>query len=240
MAMPSPTALFDEAFSSAQTAYSHWLEQTLSLAKAGPGLFDFKSMNSLPFAEPWSTAMAMSTQVYEGMLDTQRALMDASAESFRAGAAMSQFDFSPSMFGLTGYFVTAPEVASPAATPAATPAKAKPAPAKAAATKSASGKTTKAKPSTPVASKPKPKAKAKKIDLAETFLKAPKGAADDLTKIKGIGPKLSSALNEIGIFHFDQIASLTTADIAHINERLRFNGRIEREEWIEQAKALKA
>ncbi len=69
-----------------------------------------------------------------------------------------------------------------------------------------------------------------------TLLSAPEGAPDDLKKIKGVGPRLESLLHELGIFHFHQIAAFTPGDIAWVNERLSFKGRIEREKWVEQAK----
>lgn len=61
---------------------------------------------------------------------------------------------------------------------------------------------------------------------------------DKLTRISGIGPKLESKLHEMGIFHFDQIAAWNKANIAWVDEHLRFKGRIEREDWIAQAKTL--
>jgi NADH-quinone oxidoreductase subunit E len=71
------------------------------------------------------------------------------------------------------------------------------------------------------------------------MLKAARGGKpDDLKKIKGVGPKLESVLNELGVFHFDQIAAWTESDIAWIDDRLKFKGRIERDGWIDQAKTL--
>ena len=61
---------------------------------------------------------------------------------------------------------------------------------------------------------------------------------DDLTRIKGIGKVLKGKLNDLGIHSFAQIASFTRADIDRVDEQLSFKGRIEREEWVEQAKAL--
>lgn len=61
---------------------------------------------------------------------------------------------------------------------------------------------------------------------------------DDLTRIKGVGKVLNGKLNELGIRSFEQIASFTRADIDRVNEQLSFKGRIEREEWVQQAKAL--
>lgn len=72
-----------------------------------------------------------------------------------------------------------------------------------------------------------------------TLLQEPRnGQKDNLQLIKGIGPVLEKILNEIGIYHFDQIASLKEEDIAFINEKLAFSGRIERDDWVTQAKAL--
>lgn len=60
----------------------------------------------------------------------------------------------------------------------------------------------------------------------------------DLKKIKGIGPKIEAKLNALEIVCYAQIASWTTSDIAEMNEKLSFKGRIEREEWVKQAKGL--
>jgi len=66
------------------------------------------------------------------------------------------------------------------------------------------------------------------------------GKADDLKLLKGVGPKLEQTLNDLGFFHFDQIAKWTDAEIAWVDTRLKFKGRIERDGWIEQAKSLAA
>lgn len=65
-----------------------------------------------------------------------------------------------------------------------------------------------------------------------------KGNADDLKMIKGVGPKIEQTLNGLGIFHFFQIASWTAENIAWVDESLSFKGRIEREDWVNQAKVL--
>jgi predicted flap endonuclease-1-like 5' DNA nuclease len=64
------------------------------------------------------------------------------------------------------------------------------------------------------------------------------GVKDDLKTISGIGPKIEGSLNDLGIFHFDQIAKWTRADVAWVDEHLAFRGRIDREKWVEQAKAF--
>ena len=70
---------------------------------------------------------------------------------------------------------------------------------------------------------------------------APKGGAPDkLTRIKGIGPVNERKLHEHGIFHFEQIAAWTEADVKAAEAYLEFDGRIARENWIGQAKALAA
>lgn len=67
------------------------------------------------------------------------------------------------------------------------------------------------------------------------LLDAPKGEADDLTRISGVGPKLLEKLNENGVYHFWQIQEWGPADIAYMDDQLSFKGRIERDEWIKQA-----
>ena len=69
---------------------------------------------------------------------------------------------------------------------------------------------------------------------------AREGGADDLKKISGVGPKLEGLLHENGVFHFDQIAAWGPGDIAYMDDKLSFKGRIERDNWIEQATTLDA
>jgi predicted flap endonuclease-1-like 5' DNA nuclease len=71
-------------------------------------------------------------------------------------------------------------------------------------------------------------------------LSAPEGAPDDLKKISGIGPGIEKTLNGLGIYHFRQIAAFTPDNVAWVNQHLRFRGRIEREDWIGQARKLAA
>jgi NADH-quinone oxidoreductase subunit E len=62
---------------------------------------------------------------------------------------------------------------------------------------------------------------------------------DDLQQIRGIGSILSDTLNrELGVYTFAQIAAWTDEDIAKIETYLKFSGRVQRENWIEQAKVL--
>ena len=71
---------------------------------------------------------------------------------------------------------------------------------------------------------------------------APQPAAgDDLSKIKGLGPKLQALLPTLGISTYAQIAALTEADLADLDAKLgAFAGRPKRDNWMEQAKYLAA
>ncbi|MEO9529295.1 polyhydroxyalkanoate depolymerase [Roseibium sp.] len=93
-------------------------------------------------------------------------------------------------------------------------------------------------PSTAAAKKPAAAAKKAPSSLESILLAKPDGAADDLKAISGVGPKLESALNEAGIFHFWQIAGLTADQIEALDSKLDFRGRIARDNWIEQARLL--
>lgn len=62
--------------------------------------------------------------------------------------------------------------------------------------------------------------------------------ADDLQRIKGIGPKLEQTLHEMGVTDFAQIAAWTDNEVREVNAKLRFQGRIERDEWLAQARAF--
>jgi len=81
------------------------------------------------------------------------------------------------------------------------------------------------------------KAPAKKTSAkAETSEAA--GGGDDLKKLSGVGPALEKKLHENGVTTFAQIAAWTEADVADMDEKLSFKGRIEREGWIAQAQEL--
>ena len=73
-------------------------------------------------------------------------------------------------------------------------------------------------------------------------MKAPrKAGADDLKLIKGVGPKLEAMLNEMGYFHYDQIAKWGPAEVEWADQNLvGFKGRVSRDNWVEQAGKLAA
>lgn len=61
---------------------------------------------------------------------------------------------------------------------------------------------------------------------------------DDLSQIKGIGPKFEILLNKSGIYTFEQIANWTAEEIKNRDKQLVFRGRIERDAWVEQAQQI--
>lgn len=101
----------------------------------------------------------------------------------------------------------------------------------------------KAAPKAKAATKPKPAAKPKVAKPAGLVrLKGPrKGGAEDLKEIEGIGPALEKLVNELGFYHFDQIAGWSDADVALVDAEMKtFKGRITRDKWVAQAKIIVA
>ena len=130
-----------------------------------------------------------------------------------------------------------------AASAAAVTAATKPAAAKKAAPKKAAEEKAPAaeKKAAPKKAAPKAKAEAPAAEGAKPgnlLTEARDGQPDDLKKISGVGPKLEGVLHENGVFHFDQIAAWTADEIAYMDDKLSFKGRIERDDWIAQAKDL--
>ncbi|MBO9477814.1 NADH-quinone oxidoreductase subunit NuoE [Shimia sp. R11_0] len=93
---------------------------------------------------------------------------------------------------------------------------------------------------------PKPAVKqaeeAKKAEAPKAAKSAPKVSegSDDLKKLKGVGPALEKKLHDAGVTSFAQIAAWGADDIAEMDDKLSFKGRIERDGWVDQAKLLAA
>ena len=122
-------------------------------------------------------------------------------------------------------------------TPAPAPQQAAPAPAPAAKPAAAASEARAAAPAAPT------QAAADETTGSKPALRdAPRaGGADDLKKIKGVGPKLETVLNEMGVYHFDQIAGWSAAEVAWVDANLEgFKGRVTRDDWVTQAKSLAA
>jgi predicted flap endonuclease-1-like 5' DNA nuclease len=93
-----------------------------------------------------------------------------------------------------------------------------------------------------VAEAPAP-APAAHVDATKpVFLTAARGGqADDLKLIKGVGPKLEVMLHGMGVYHFDQIAAWSDAEVAWVDDNLEgFKGRVSRDGWVGQARVLAA
>lgn len=73
--------------------------------------------------------------------------------------------------------------------------------------------------------------------LGTVYSEAP-AEVDDLKKISGVGPALEEKLNGFGVYTYQQIVDWTPENIAAFDMLLSFKGRIERDNWLEQAKTL--
>ncbi|MEO1017166.1 MAG: hypothetical protein AAFY56_05675 [Pseudomonadota bacterium] len=230
---------------------------TAAGAKQGHGTASMTGTEPMAMASRWLTYC--NSQVAENM-QVAMALSNCTDPSEAVALWTKYFENSQRHFAEATAAMSAPMTGTPAPTPrpapkpkAAAPSPApapKPAPAPTPAPMPASAKpvakTAPAKPtSDPKSSKPKAAAPAKTSDdSSETppaRLKGPRqGLPNDLKQISGIGPLLEKKLNSLGLFHFDQLAELTPANIRWIDSQLRFRGRVERERWVEQAKMLAA
>lgn len=72
----------------------------------------------------------------------------------------------------------------------------------------------------------------------KTFAAPRGGVADDLKRIRGIGKQNEGRLHALGIWHFDQVAGWGASEVEWVGTYLAFPGRIDREEWVAQAKTL--
>lgn len=127
-------------------------------------------------------------------------------------------------------------VKADAKTVASAKAAAKPATAKAAAPAKAASKSA---PAAKPAAKPAPAAAVASVDDKNRPAGIAKPAqVDDLKMISGVGPKIEGILHSLGIYTFAQVASWKKAEREWVDGYLKFKGRIEREDWLKQAKAL--
>ncbi len=137
-----------------------------------------------------------------------------------------------------GFYRDAGEVAAPApAEPAKVAEAPAPAPEPEAAPEPEVAPEPEAAPEPAPASEQEPAAASDDSDGPEV-LSGPQGDADDLKKIKGVGPGLEKTLNELGFYHYRQIAAWTPAHIEWVDQRLKFKGRITRDNWVDQAAEL--
>ncbi|MGV8840357.1 MAG: 30S ribosomal protein S2 [Bauldia sp.] len=74
----------------------------------------------------------------------------------------------------------------------------------------------------------------------ETMFERPAGAPDNLRRLPGVGKVLEGRLHALGVTRFDQIAAMSADDIARLDDALNAKGRVERDDWVGQARALMA
>ena len=102
----------------------------------------------------------------------------------------------------------------------------------------------KKKPAAPKKTSPAEKPATAKVGEAaqpKALKAAREGNPDDLKLLKGVGPSLEKQCNELGYYHFDQIAAWSADEVAWVDENLKgFKGRVSRDNWIAQAKILAA
>ncbi len=172
------------------------------------------------------------------LIDTKYTLTGIAGTQPNYDGVMGMVKTLPSGFSLAKADIVAPPAPKVAA-PAPKPAALKPAVPKPAVTKPAPA---------PVAVKAPEPAAAPKIEGEDKVpgrrpagLVGPRGGvADDLKRIRGIGRQNEGRLHGLGIWHFDQVASWVKDEALWVGSYLAFPGRIEREEWIKQAKTLAA
>ncbi len=221
-----------------ETPFEYWL----SLSPAAPF-----------FGVPWRFADASADAVEAG-LTVPVARKKAPKSNVKAPAAKA---VTPAK--TAAHKKAAVKTPAPAAAPKVADAKVKAAKPAAVKTEPAEAKVSApkvtAKAAAPKSVDPKP-VPAKKADVAKAetskpaakktvakTAEAPKAAApakpDDLTTIKGIGPKMAEALNAAGVSRFADIAGWSVQDVARMDGELGgLPGRITRDKWVDQAKAL--
>ncbi|GEM_PF-694625 len=178
-------------------------------------------------------AKAKSTGAAKGKTKSASAAGTTAKKAAAKPAAKAKAAAKPAAKSVTKPAAKTKAAAKPAA---ATKAASKPAAKKPAAKPAA--KAAAKKPAAKTATKParKPVAKDGKPEMLK---KARAGGADDLKQIKGVGPKLEGKLNEMGLYHFDQVAGWRAKEVEWADNNLvGFKGRVSRDEWVKQAKVL--
>lgn len=96
-------------------------------------------------------------------------------------------------------------------------------------------------PSVDAISPVQPEVVAEPEALVQPIHPVPAGPADELTRMKGVGPKVAAVLNGLGVTRYDQIAAWSDADVERVDAQLgAFKGRVTRDQWVEQARLLAA
>lgn len=83
-------------------------------------------------------------------------------------------------------------------------------------------------------------ARARRLNAQWKGFKKPKGEVEDLTRINGVDENLAARLRQLNCYKYEQVANFSDEDIANIDEVLKLEGKIEKENWVDQARALLA
>ena len=203
---------------------------------------DHRRIGRRQSADTWSAEWPLRSRAAEGLTTLKD--YDSGKTQYNASVQLAT-DIGDTVKRIDGTEV--PLLAPWKGGPTAKTTTAKPAAKKAAAKPAAAKAAPKAKVAAPAKAPAKaaPKAAAAPATTAATAEKKPrtmtaprKSGADDLKLISGVGPKLEIVLNEIGFWHFDQVSKWTATEIAWVDSRLKFKGRIERDNWVDQATEL--
>lgn len=81
-------------------------------------------------------------------------------------------------------------------------------------------------------------ARARRLNAAWKGFKKPKGEAEDLTQINGIDADMMARLKQLNCFKLEQIANFSDEDIANVDEFLKLDGQIEKDDWVGQAQRI--
>jgi len=100
------------------------------------------------------------------------------------------------------------------------------------------GQAKRSEPAIPAESNKKAVQKSTKRKIKSYGLKKPTQKPDDLKLISGVGEVLEKTLHKCGIYYFEQIAGFNRKDVTAVDEMLNFKGRIDRDDWIKQARTL--
>ena len=82
--------------------------------------------------------------------------------------------------------------------------------------------------------------RAKRLNQAFKGFRRPKGEKEELNKIAGVSAELETMLNKLNIIKYEQVAALTDDEIANLDDVLKLDGAIEKNDWVSQAQRLMA
>ncbi|CCE95490.1 conserved hypothetical protein [Sinorhizobium fredii HH103] len=193
-----------------------------------------KGMPAVPLMANPMAAVAAATAIGFGLSSHFAGVMFGAMQGAASALQKGVAGLEPEALVEPAPVVEKPEPVSPEASPTPAAREARPEPT---AQEARPAPAAVAKPKARVAGKPVAKPKAR-VAGKPVAAKSKGRASDDLKRISGIGPKLVQVLNDRGLRRFADIAGLSEADVARIDAELALSGRILRDDWIGQAKAL--